>query len=296
MISLTSNKSDSKNLEKLNLWKSSYALFGKYSTFEGPLYTEGYREKKIGIQISRDGNKFVDIDIFSVKENGDWIGIELTTDPLAKKDTQLSKYDAITSDELKHKTALEVSDNKTVMLFDTSHIESKYPQITFDSDSKVYTHNLSKIIDESMRNRLESLNGTTIPMSPSISFTMAPESSPYEVKTALVPIVQQILTGKIKSITAEEIVDNCLSIIRDEISASDRKGLISITKSAMLDLCQHYIPNLIQVNDNCYSRTDKKILFNSTFYESTTKIIDTWVHSKNHTQTFLDTLSEKVSS
>ena len=285
---LISPKSDCHDLEKLNLWKSTYALFGKYSIFEGPFYTEGYLNKKIGVQISRNGQTYVDIDLLATKEDGSWIGIELTTDPDAKKDEQLEKYLSITSNELGHLIALNIGEQKEIFLIDTTHIDSEYAQITFDNQSNISVTNEMQIKNEKLRKRLLSLNEKPIPISPSISFTMAPASTPFEVKTALVPLILQLLTDKIKSISAEEMVKLCLTSLFEDISHNDKKGLIKITKSSMVDLINNYLPNYLQIKDDRYIRSDKKLSINTNSLQSVHNLIDKWVHSKKSTQTFLD--------
>ncbi len=285
---LTSDRFEAQNLEKLNLWKNTYMLFGKYTNFEGPFYSEGYLTKKIGIQITRGTDEYVDIDLLAANNDGSWVGIELTTNPKAEKDPKLDRYSSVTPDEIMHRIALNVNDNRSVMLFDTIHLETKYPQVTFTHNSKVFVENTSLIESKSLRSRIEQLNGTIIPISPSLSFTMAPESSKFEVRTALVPIVQQLLTAKIDSISAEEIVENCLTSMFEDISLGDKKGLIKITKSSMHELITDYLPKLLQMNDNRYRRIEKPIAMNSSTFESISDKINSWVHSKKSAQTFLE--------
>lgn len=141
-----------------------YALFGKYTVFEGPFYSEGYLDKKIGVQISRGHDTFVDMDLLAVKEDGSWIGLELTTDPKASKDDQLDRYSSVRPEEIMHKVALHIIDDKELMLFDTAHIESRYPQITFSKDSILQIYNACVIQSDGLRAKTDAIcdDGQTV--------------------------------------------------------------------------------------------------------------------------------------
>lgn len=283
-ICLTSDNTDDK-LSKLDLWRAALSLFSKYSEHEGVFHELGYTDRHIGLRVKRNGEDYVDVDLLVINKKQEWLLIELTTNPFAFKSNQLTRYSTITDQDIGHITAKTVRGSPTILLFDSVYIDTEWPQVTFDNTYNV--RSIDSILDENVKGKLLSLDDKPLVFSPTLKFTLAPESGDIkEIKTALIGPIYQLLQGKVKSYTATQMVQMALDELWTITSNANKKGLITKTKSAMYDLIKQHLSEYLEINGETYICI-KQISNSPIAMQNINEIITKWRNERSTTQSTL---------